>query len=184
MWTGEVTPELEMLFGDVEIVIKTSNPPFLSILTKEGHMLASVGDWIIKGVAGELYPCKPEIFAQTYSNAETEEVNVGEIAVAVSKGERAIVTCDHPGCTNALIVEHRNGKVKDVFGEDPTKNEVYRGIMALAIEFNWARIERPNGGFEYLCVDHNQDTVCARCLNRDCSCMGKRIDRLRYPKEN
>ena len=29
-------------------------------------MVASIGDWIIKGVAGEFYPCKPEIFTATY----------------------------------------------------------------------------------------------------------------------
>lgn len=36
------------------------------IQTREGLMLANPGDWIIKGVAGEFYPCKPEIFAATY----------------------------------------------------------------------------------------------------------------------
>jgi hypothetical protein len=38
----------------------------LVIPTMEGDMVASPGDWIIKGVAGEFYPCKPEIFAATY----------------------------------------------------------------------------------------------------------------------
>ena len=41
----------------------------LSIITLEGTMSASLGDWIIKGVKGELYPCKPEIFAETYEPA-------------------------------------------------------------------------------------------------------------------
>lgn len=36
------------------------------IKTLEGDMTASLGDWIIKGVQGEIYPCKPEIFAATY----------------------------------------------------------------------------------------------------------------------
>lgn len=36
------------------------------ILTLEGEMIARVGDWIIKGVQGEFYPCKPEIFEMTY----------------------------------------------------------------------------------------------------------------------
>lgn len=36
------------------------------IPTLEGAMLASPGDWIIKGVAGEFYLCKPDIFAATY----------------------------------------------------------------------------------------------------------------------
>lgn len=39
---------------------------FVVIKTLEGSMLATPGDWIIKGVAGEFYPCKPEIFTQTY----------------------------------------------------------------------------------------------------------------------
>jgi len=38
----------------------------LIIRTLEGQHIASVGDWIIKGVAGEFYPCKPDIFAATY----------------------------------------------------------------------------------------------------------------------
>lgn len=38
----------------------------LTVPTLEGEHIASVGDWIIKGVAGEFYPCKPDIFAATY----------------------------------------------------------------------------------------------------------------------
>jgi hypothetical protein len=37
------------------------------IETLEGDMTASPGDWVIKGVKGEFYPCKPDIFAATYS---------------------------------------------------------------------------------------------------------------------
>ena len=36
------------------------------IPTLEGDMRASIGDWIIKGVKGEFYPCKPDIFEKTY----------------------------------------------------------------------------------------------------------------------
>ncbi len=36
------------------------------IKTLEGEMKAQVGDWIIKGVKGEFYPCKPDIFEATY----------------------------------------------------------------------------------------------------------------------
>ena len=38
----------------------------LTIRTLEGDMHASKGDWIIKGISGEFYPCKPEIFEKTY----------------------------------------------------------------------------------------------------------------------
>ena len=39
---------------------------YLAIATLEGTMRAVKGDWIIKGVQGEFYPCKPDIFAMTY----------------------------------------------------------------------------------------------------------------------
>ena len=42
----------------------------LIIHTFEGNMIASVGDWIIKGVKGEFYPCKPDIFEMTYEKCE------------------------------------------------------------------------------------------------------------------
>lgn len=38
----------------------------LVIRTLEGNMTANYGDWIIRGVKGELYPCKPDIFEATY----------------------------------------------------------------------------------------------------------------------
>ena len=44
--------------------------PTISIPTLEGVMTASVGDWIIKGVNGEFYPCKPDIFEATYEEVE------------------------------------------------------------------------------------------------------------------
>lgn len=40
--------------------------PHLLIHTLEGTMRAQPGDWVIRGVEGEFYPCKPEIFAKTY----------------------------------------------------------------------------------------------------------------------
>jgi hypothetical protein len=42
----------------------------LKIFTMEGSLMASIGDWIIKGVKGEFYPCKPDIFEATYESAE------------------------------------------------------------------------------------------------------------------
>jgi hypothetical protein len=42
----------------------------LEIHTREGVMRADPGDWVIRGVAGEFYPCKPDIFEQTYEEVE------------------------------------------------------------------------------------------------------------------
>jgi len=41
----------------------------LDIETLEGVMTAHFGDWIIRGVVGECYPCKPDIFEKTYEKA-------------------------------------------------------------------------------------------------------------------
>lgn len=38
--------------------------------TLEGVMIANWGDWIIRGIAGEFYPCKPDIFEKTYEPVE------------------------------------------------------------------------------------------------------------------
>lgn len=48
---------------------------FAEIVTREGVMQASEGDYIIKGVQGEFYLCKPDIFEQTYEVAENETHN-------------------------------------------------------------------------------------------------------------
>ena len=50
--------------------VKHYNPVGLFIPTLEGKMLATIGDYVIKGVKGEFYPCKPDIFKQTYEHAE------------------------------------------------------------------------------------------------------------------
>ena len=42
----------------------------IDIQTLEGEMRADMGDWIIKGVKGEFYPCKPDIFDMTYDLVE------------------------------------------------------------------------------------------------------------------
>lgn len=57
-------PEARFDVNDINAKIR------LYIPTLEGDMLAVEGDWIIRGVKGELYPCKPDIFEQTYEPVE------------------------------------------------------------------------------------------------------------------
>jgi len=53
-------------------ILKTEYPTVLRIDTLEGNVMAHVGDWIIKGIADEFYPCAPDIFEQTYEEVENE----------------------------------------------------------------------------------------------------------------
>lgn len=59
-------PEEEDYFND--FVRKYSGGMYISTL--EGRMFANFGDYIIKGVKGEYYPCKPDIFEMTYEKVD------------------------------------------------------------------------------------------------------------------
>lgn len=52
----------------------TGHPYSIEIDTLEGTMRGERGDWIIKGVAGEFYPCREDIFQETYEPSETRTV--------------------------------------------------------------------------------------------------------------
>jgi hypothetical protein len=68
-FTADNHDECQAWIGDAYDGWQTTCPPhpeMLRIKTLEGVMEASEGDWIIKGVQGEFYPCKPDIFAATY----------------------------------------------------------------------------------------------------------------------
>lgn len=63
----------EFMGGDtIRVNYEDKNNPYLKIETLEGIMKASVGDYIIKGVNGEFYPCKPDIFEKTYERVTGE----------------------------------------------------------------------------------------------------------------
>ena len=65
---GDVLPILDWMRGGGTAVANYVSG-VLVIPTLEGEMTASRGDWIIRGVQGEFYPCKPDIFEATYDPA-------------------------------------------------------------------------------------------------------------------
>lgn len=60
----------EFMQSDLRVSYEKPESPVIKIETLEGVMEASVGDFIIKGVNGEFYPCKPDIFEKTYEAAD------------------------------------------------------------------------------------------------------------------
>lgn len=54
-------------------VWQSYDPEHLTIRTLEGDMRADLGDYVIRGVAGEFYPCKPDIFEATYERMEADQ---------------------------------------------------------------------------------------------------------------
>lgn len=57
---------IKVRYSTYDLYENSENKSTLLIYTLEGTMVASVGDFIIKGVKGEFYPCKPDIFEATY----------------------------------------------------------------------------------------------------------------------
>lgn len=70
--TPEVLSELSDFINNQDLRVDYKDPenPVIKIETLEGVMKASVGDYIIKGVNGEFYPCKPDIFNKTYEEVK------------------------------------------------------------------------------------------------------------------
>ena len=67
IWDGSNTEELEQFMDDKNYYFSDEDCS-LYILTLEGDLKANTGDYIIQGIKGEFYPCKPDIFKKTYVN--------------------------------------------------------------------------------------------------------------------
>ena len=67
-WTGDNINEIQAFVDDGSSGLDINGN--LNIQTLEGEHIASIGDMIIKGVNGEHYPCKPDIFEKTYYTQE------------------------------------------------------------------------------------------------------------------
>ena len=66
-WTGNNWTEIAAFHRGDDFLTEGAK---LICRTLEGSLYAQVGDWIIEGVKGEIYPCKPDIFEATYEPVE------------------------------------------------------------------------------------------------------------------
>ncbi len=67
-WTGNNFPEMRAFMHDAHTFITMHNE--LVIPTLEGEMRAAVGSYIVRGIEGEYYPCRQDIFEKTYEPME------------------------------------------------------------------------------------------------------------------
>lgn len=119
-WTGDNISEIcKFTKRDISHLLRSGQ---LYIETLEGIMKASIGDFIVKGVSCEFYPCKPEVFYQTYEkvvdmwNTRTPEI--------VRCGE--CVYWEPENCRNPNILMQDQQMTYDDFcswGERRVKNE-------------------------------------------------------------
>jgi len=70
-WTGDNIKDIMLLSPGSEVGEGLTDNT-LTIKTLEGEMTANLHDWIIRGIKGELYSCKPDIFEKTYDEVKEE----------------------------------------------------------------------------------------------------------------
>lgn len=69
-WIVEAIKAGDVWFNRLDANGNVVEHSMMRITTLEGIMTAEVGDYIIKGIKGEIYPCKPDIFEATYDKVE------------------------------------------------------------------------------------------------------------------
>lgn len=79
--------------------VVTHDRTCIYIATLEGTMQADCGDWIIRGVKGELYPCKPDIFEATYSLASRDADAAGKPAITRAEADASLSADPGPRVT-------------------------------------------------------------------------------------
>lgn len=70
-WTGDNYEEVKAFLGR-DFECQHTCHQSISVRTLEGSLHGNLGDWFIRGVKGEHYPCKPDIFAATYEPVEDQ----------------------------------------------------------------------------------------------------------------
>ena len=109
-WTGDNTSEIMKWVGDRAYFRDT-----LCIKTLEGDHRASVRDYIIKGIKGEFYPCKPDIFEKTYEPRErikaiklTLKEQLIAVAETIEEPKALVVAVELPTGSLELITNTSN----------------------------------------------------------------------------
>lgn len=113
-WTGSNVDEVAAFFGTPPAIVAACISSVLGeyrlpIVTLEGVVTASPGDWIIRGVKGEYYLCKPDIFERTYEAADAATPDAmsrprsrsSSRASAHGRTRSGTSTCDASSATSA-----------------------------------------------------------------------------------
>ena len=88
-WIVDAIKRQEVWFG---VNDEKDTNPIMFIATLEGTHRANVGDYIIKGIKGEIYPCKPDIFEATYEdviNNKNNTLSFEEVLPLIKQGKKA-----------------------------------------------------------------------------------------------
>jgi hypothetical protein len=97
IWHNNFSEIFNFMNADDDLGVVGVDGDVLQIRTLEGIMNAQLGDYIIKGVKGEFYPCKPDIFEMTYELADTSsqtEISDEEIEKRATKYDNQVLSAE------------------------------------------------------------------------------------------
>lgn len=114
----------EFVYGESHEKYFTSSP-HMTIQTLEGDMKASKGDYIIRGVAGEFYPCKPDIFKATYEEIDQDGNRVNSTQYPES--------ANTPVMTVAAILEWLEGEKQDIEATRKSTETSYGALGTMTV---------------------------------------------------
>ena len=116
-----------MATGKTDFYVTGASKGIIQILTLEGIMTVRIGDWVIKGIDGELYPCKDSIFKKSYGLASEIgddhealvefsklQIEVANLKLLVKMGER-VVNDFLPNIGNCTLQDYT--ELNDFLGE-------------------------------------------------------------------
>jgi hypothetical protein len=143
-WTGDNKEDMARFMGNPNLVFGAMGA--LCISTLEGEMWAKTGDMIIKGTAGEFYPCKPDIFGGIYEEVQEDQSKmVGRYHIPLARemyqsGHKVVEAIQYTGNNASTIEKWAGNKCKQSPVLEPTE-------------------DNPTG--EYMQVDGITGWVCA-----------------------
>jgi len=147
-WTGSNTDEIDEFVPKDDRTWYSSSgkaPPKLFINTLEGNHFANVGDFIIKGVKGEFYPCKPDIFAMTYEPAD--EASQSEVDQNRPRFKATMVFDHETRVVEGFLDGASQSEVEPVYYQLRNRFGFVDWRSPSKFPFNEQEIERFNKGF-------------------------------------
>ena len=124
-FNGNNSKQVEkFVYGESHEKYFTSSP-HMTIKTLEGDMKASKGDYIIRGVAGEFYPCKPDIFKATYEEVDQDGNRVNSTQYPES--------ANTPVMTVAAILEWLEGEKEDIEATRKSTETSYGALGTMTV---------------------------------------------------
>ena len=140
-WDGDMTEEIKTFLGssrDYRIPIIND---VLKIFTYEGIMDCSLNDYIIKGIQGECYPCKPDVFKETYDKANTISIQ-DEIRVTQKFIDETIEHYDQMNGHFCIGILSGTYNKEEIIKEIKKLSEVGKNLLIMRLEFNkWLKEE-------------------------------------------